>query len=160
MDNYIQYKTYNACLSANDDVVIIDTIDLDDVTASNPKNDVSQLSSNFNVSTLTKHQWHECCHQCVKFEDKINIKLDFYTIFQRPLLVGWTRHLNDKKISYQSPCGVIFHKIHDVEIYLMKTDSKLRVDCFEFSKNVIIDVKEEIDDNSNTKVSFQFRVVE
>lgn len=128
LDNMIHYKTYTTCLSANDDVVMIDFVETPNKSTEEvmpvltPKCDLIMPSK------------HDCCHLCVRLEDMPQIKIEEYGAFQRPLLTGWKRFGKEKKF-YAAPCGVFLHSLNDVDRFLFLTDSKLRIDCFDFSKD-------------------------
>lgn len=128
LDNIIQFKTYNTSLSANDDVVMFDFVHKPDDEPN--KNYIEPPS--VPVIGLTRSTKHDCCHSCVRSEDKFS-KIEQYPALLRPILLGWKRSL-DKRY-YVAPCGKSLHSLNDVDKFLFLTDSKLRIDCFDFSKN-------------------------
>lgn len=67
---------------------------------------------------------HECSHECVKIEDSTDIEK--FSLFHRPLSVGFKRD----QTKYKAPCGLPLKKYGSIRDYLMKTDSKLRLDSF------------------------------
>ena len=86
---------------------------------------------------MSRHLQTECHHLCVGLENKIS-NLGQYSAFQRPLLTGWKRYGSDRKF-YQAPCGVFFHTLNEIDKFLFMTDSKLRIDCFDLSKDCNIE---------------------
>lgn len=86
---------------------------------------------------IPRHMQTECHHLCLGLENKIS-NLEQYSAFQRPLLTGWKRYGSDRKF-YQAPCGVFFHSLNEIDKFLFMTDSKLRIDCFDLSKDCNIE---------------------
>lgn len=127
LDNLIHFKTYNACVTdLSDDVVLLDL----------PESEYMGTSSTKIVSTPSlgsRPAPHECSHQCVKQEDENDVNLDQYTAFQRPILTGWYRFGSNQQY-YRTPCGRYLYSIKQIDDYLLKTNSKLRIDCFDLNK--------------------------
>lgn len=136
LDKIIRFKTYKACRSANDDVVMMNFVEI-------PSNEpirnetvplvIPKLSINLSAK-------HDCCHLCVSLEDKIGRNLEQYMAFQRPLLTGWKRFGHDKKY-YVAPCGFRLDTLNEIDKFLFMTDSKLRIDCFDLSKDCDIPMR-------------------
>lgn len=60
------------------------------------------------------------------------------SVFQRPFLEGWQRKGN-QHIFYQAPNkGRCFHNLNEIGMYLDDTNSRLRIDCFDLSRDVKI----------------------
>lgn len=154
MDDLIKFKTFKACLSASDDVVLIDPVD-----ASTSDGTKFERKSN-NVVPVTApvpptQKYHKCRHECVQLEDKK--KVDDYGVLQRPLALGWQRSLDNKgKVVYHTPCGQLLSSIPSVERFLWKTKSNLKLNSFEFNKNckVILDDTTTAKDTAKSKVRF------
>lgn len=147
LDNIIDIKKYNACLSASHDVVVVDLIELDDETApeasTNDSNGHAQSTlSNLNVKPNQPTK-HSCGPSCLD-PDESEIDIEKYSAFQRPLLlnwerVGWQRGAGAKKRFYRAPCGVELYSYGAIEDYLIKTDSKLRIDCFVLDAKIMVE---------------------
>ncbi|XP_055311987.1 histone-lysine N-methyltransferase SETDB1-B-like [Sitodiplosis mosellana] len=157
LDGFISYKTYKACLSANDDVVMFDFVETEDKSNEKPtENEIVPITSpKFDVIRTVNH---DCDYRCVSLADKIKLKeygginLDQYGAFLRPLLTGWTRHGSDKKF-YRAPCGSCFHSLSEIDKVLFQTDSKLRIDCFDLSKDCAI-----VKQGANSKVEDKYDI--
>lgn len=126
LDNIINFQTYTACRTA--DVIMVDPFEQPD--------DRCEDNATFEpISTVNQCNGHavkelDCSHDCVRSED--SVKLKQIGLFRRPILCGWKRHSR----SYQTPCGLNLHSYQEIGEYLMATKSKLRIDCFDFSRNI------------------------
>lgn len=136
LDNMIEYKTYKTRLSANDDVVMFDFVETLDKSAKDPNRNENTPLSKLKMDIVMPPK-HDCSHLCVKLEDgpEIDIKLKQLSAFQKPLLTDWKvkRFENEKKY-YVAPCGVSLNTLDAVDKFLFLTDSKLRIDCFDYSQ--------------------------
>lgn len=124
----IDFKTYNACaIDTSDDVIILDSID------SEPASSVKVASAaSLGHGRLTPH---ECSPSCVEYEDTANLNLDQYTAFQRPIVAGWHRFGSGASPRYyRTPCLRYLYSMGQIDEYLLKTNSKLRIDCFDLTK--------------------------
>ncbi|XP_031638664.1 histone-lysine N-methyltransferase met-2-like [Contarinia nasturtii] len=128
LDDLIDFKTFKTCLSAADDIVLIDPVDEPEET----NVEIDEIGPATASRATKAPKTHKCSHECVQFEDKI--KLGDYSILQRPFATGWHRNVN-KKVIYRAPCGLSLQNIKSVHKYLTNTDSKLNVNSFEFNKN-------------------------
>lgn len=79
---------------------------------------------------------HECNHDCVWLEER-NPPIESYSLFHRPLAVGFKRIDKNpaKRPFYIAPCGLRLTCYDAIRTYLLKTNSKLRIDSFTFFKN-------------------------
>lgn len=88
---------------------------------------------------------HECNHHCVWLED---IKpIETFSLFHRPLAVGFKRHIDKKQPFYTSPCGRRLTTYQIIRTYLLKINSKLRIDSFSLEKN--------FDPSENRQLTYQ-----
>lgn len=143
LDNMIDLKSYNTCLSADNEVVVVDLIDPGDgtesETISNDSSTHKQSTQNVNGKKSSKHT---CTPDCLRMNDQMNennTDLGKYSAFERPLLVGWTR-VGIKKVSYRTPCGIVRCSYKDIYEYLDATMSKLRIDCFNLDAKIRIEL--------------------
>lgn len=143
LDNVINFKRYSTCLSANDDIVAIDVVEPKDLERLKNFHLQKATNSPALVTSPGMHHQHECSHACVSHEDSCDFKnMAPHSVFQRPLIMHWKivrkgNHSNQKKF-YQAPCGVYLESLNDIDKYLAKTDSKLRIDWFDLNKNIKI----------------------
>lgn len=85
------------------------------------------------------YRLHKCSNECVKDAEKGGIpdrSKPNATMLVRPMLMGWERKMDDKKIVYTTPCGLIRGRMCDVNWYLVSTKSSLSIDCFTFDVHV------------------------
>lgn len=147
LDHFINIKKYSTCLSANDDIVAIDVVEANG-TLERPlsvKNFHLQKATNSPalVKSPGMHNQHKCSHECVRHEDSCDFKkIASHSVYQRPLIMHWKilrkgNRSNQKKF-YQTPCGIDLYSLNDIDKYLAKTDSKLRIDWFDLNKNIKI----------------------
>lgn len=126
LDSIVDYQTYTACRTA--DVIMVEPFEEplcnDDATL------MLQSISNPNQYNGRAIEQHECSHDCVRSEDCV--KLEKSGLFQRPILCGWKR----RNRFYQTPCGLHLYSYKEIDEYLMETESKLRIDCFDLNKNI------------------------
>lgn len=142
-DGEIQFKTYQACLSARicDDVTVIDLVEPDDDSPQSSSQ--SQASLNINLdSEVDDFQpvTHTCGPPCIRENGRVNeddVDIERYSALQRPMLVGWAR-LGKKPKYYRAPCGIDLRSYKDIDKYLAVTNSKLRIDCFDRNELVQI----------------------
>lgn len=127
LDNLINYKIYNACITGtSDDVIILDSVE------SKPMGTTSETIASIPLSRVVRSSPHEYSHICVEYEDKAGWNLNEYTAFQSPILAGWHRFGSGaSQRYYRTPCMRYLHTIGQIDEYLLKTNSKLRIDCFD-----------------------------
>lgn len=125
LDGIIEFKTYTACRTA--DVVMVDPFEI--VQVDNDA-EVAEAISTINQNDNRTVKEHNCGHECVRSEDMVN--LESFGLFRRPILAGWKRSTR----LYQAPCGLRLCSYADIMDYLMKTKSKLHINCFDFSKSI------------------------
>lgn len=140
LDNEIEFKTYQTCLSAADDITVIDLLEPDEEIHEQelPIDVLSDLNVNREQNRTMKH---ECGPKCVRSNgrpNEMNTDIERHAALQRPLMVGWSRALSNKTRFYRTPCGIKCYSYGEIDKYLMRTESKLRMDCFDLSKTVEI----------------------
>lgn len=89
---------------------------------------------------------HECDPDCLSLNEQTD-KIEKYTALMRPGMVGWTRNIDKERSYYCTPCGKNLRTYNDIHKYLVKTNSKLRIDCFELNPKInlptiSLDIKE------------------
>lgn len=139
VDKIIDYKTYNTCLSIDNDNEVIETIDLIDDDSTDDESLLFQAITSRTVSLK-----HKCSHKCVELKNGKQRQLQKFSALQRPLLTGWKR-LGRIHRYYTAPCGKNLKTMYNIDQFLLKTNSKLRIDSFDLSKNCIIH-KETVND--------------
>lgn len=72
---------------------------------------------------------HECSHDCVKDEDGIDFDVEGLSLFHRPLAIGFKK-ISTGRVCFMAPCGRKLNTYQQIRDYLMKTNSKLRIDSF------------------------------
>lgn len=153
-DDKIQFKTYHTCLSANDDIAVIDLLEPDVVVMEQEQEQELAMNivtdSNANGMQLIKH---DCGPECVRLNE-CDVNIERYTAHQRPMMVGWSRS-GERTLFYQAPCRVKLRSYNEIDKYLAKTNSKLRIDCFELSKNIPLPIILKEVDNANANVSLE-----
>lgn len=137
LDNEIEFKTYQTCLSACDDIAVIDLLEPDDDVQEQqlPLDVLSDLNVNRKQQRTVKH---DCGPECVRLNGKpneMNTNIERHAALQRPLMIGWSRSVKKTRY-YRTPCGIKLYSYSEIDKYLMKTNSKLRMDCFDLSKSV------------------------
>lgn len=158
LDNMIDLKTYNPCLSAeiDDEVVIVDLIDPDNESESETSsNDDKSHEQSTRHSNGQRPKKHKCGPKCLRANHKINennVDIEKYSAFERPLLVGWKRIVNNQ-IFYQTPCGIVRRSLESIDKYLKVTDSKLRIDCFNLDANIRVELPKECPPSGTVNVS-------
>lgn len=131
-DKLIGIKSYSTSLSVNDDVLVIDLVEPDD---DNTENEQPNLNSKKKRKIKRKHT---CDPKCLRVQEDDEILK--YTALQRPLIAGWVREVVDeaKRAYYKAPCGEELRTYNEIHKYLTTTESKLRIDCFSFDKQIEI----------------------
>lgn len=137
LDNEIEYKTYQTCLSACDDVTVIDLLEpVEEVQEQQlPMDVLSDFNANHGQRRTSKH---DCGPECVRLDghpNEMNTSIERHAALQRPLMVGWLRSVARTKF-YCTPCGIKLYSYGEIDKYLVKTESKLRMDCFDLSTRV------------------------
>lgn len=151
-DDKIQFKTYHTCLSANDDIAVIDLLEPDvDPEQELAMNNLTDFDAN--AKQLVKH---DCDPECVRLNE-CDVNVESYTALQRPMMVGWSRS-GDRSKYYQAPCSVKLRSYNEIDKYLAKTKSKLRIDCFELSKNVSLPLIPKEINNANANANANVRL--
>lgn len=152
LDSIMDFRTYTACRTA--DVIMIEPSSSDqqrdDATNMHEHLSAMNRSNQVNYSNGRAAEQHDCSHECVRFEDGVN--LTKFVSFRRPILCGefffrshiwnfftftiiipgWERFGR----SYRTPCKLNLDSYEDICDYLEETQSKLRIDCFDFSRDV------------------------
>lgn len=141
-DSLTDLKTYKACLDPNNHIPIVEKIDPREELKhkSERKDSCDDLPHIFTSMNNIQPAEHECGPECLFLNDQkgeSNTDIERYGALLRPLITGWARFGKLRKF-YRSPCGVTFRSYRELEDYLMRTNSKLRMNCFDFSKNVNI----------------------
>lgn len=132
LDEYIICKTYKPCRSA--DIVVIDSIDEKDVA-------IPSLS----YQNGRAADGHFCTSECVREREEF-VNFDENKKYLWPLWSGWfigmAPTLNPREpLFYRTPCDIPLYTVSAIEAYLVKTESKLTIDCFDLGKNIIIKVR-------------------
>lgn len=128
MDNFIDFETYSACRTA--DVIMVDPCDQqNDPHEDNSTTMIRPYSAMFPIDGREAKE-HTCGHYCVRSE--FNVNLTKISLFRRPIVCGWKRNGR----YYRTPCGLDLYSYRDIAEYLAKTQSKLRIDSFDFSKTI------------------------
>lgn len=78
---------------------------------------------------------HTCNSECVQAGENHPAILE-YAPLDRPLLSGWRRKQLSGKIEYTTPCGRLYKRINAILGYLMKTNSRLTIDCFSLEEDL------------------------
>lgn len=71
---------------------------------------------------------HECYHGCIATEGKISIEK--FSLFHRPLAVGFEHKMRSKSSYYISPCGCQLRTYSAIREYLANVNSVLHIDSF------------------------------
>lgn len=127
LDGIIDIQTYPLCRT--DDLIFLDTCDQIDGTVAQASATTSTMNQ-CNNHTVTRHK---CSPECVRSEDGVD--LEKIALFRRPIVCGWKRTNVRYGRMYQAPCGFEMKSIPEVMDYLTRTESKLRIDSFDFLKN-------------------------
>lgn len=128
LDNIIAFRTYTPCRTA--DVIMVDPCEQLNDRCEDDAMHPSESIPRVNHSNDRAIKEHDCSHDCVRSED--SVKLKKIGLFRRPILCGWERHSR----FYQTPCGRHLHSYQEIDEYLVETESKLRIDCFDLSRNI------------------------
>lgn len=135
LDNVISFRTYTACRTA--DVIMIEpSSSPNDRQGDRCENNNTNMFEYFSALNHCNHsngrgvKQHDCSHDCVQFEDSVN--LTKCALFRRPILCGWKRL--DR--NYQAPCGLDLFSYQEIDEYLTETSSKLRIDSFDLSRDI------------------------
>lgn len=128
LDNIIDFETYSTCRTS--DVIMVDSCEQVDGCEDNTSNGLEPNSNMHQCNGRAARKKHNCSHECVRFED--GLKLENFGLFRRPILCGWERHSR----FYRTPCGLCLYSDAEINDYLTETKSKLRIDSFDFSKNI------------------------
>lgn len=79
---------------------------------------------------------HECSSRCSAFNSK-GVNLKKYGPLALPMIMGWTRMVTKRIVSYTAPCGKIRRNIESIRKYLQDTKCKLLdVDNFSYEHDV------------------------
>lgn len=146
LDSIIDFQTYTACRTA--EVIIIHPYEPPDDRCDDDATRIIEPISAMNQYNGLAVKEHICSHDCVRLED--TVKLKKIGLFRRPILCGWVRHSR----FYQTPCGLNLHSYQEIDDYLMETESKLQINCFDFSRS--IDPSENCSQVIKGTVSFPF----
>lgn len=128
LDRVIEFKTYSACRT--DDVILVDTRNQHDDQSDRSEDSAAPLPDSTSNVNDGNGRRHKCSPACVLSE--IGLKWEHIDSFRRPILCGWKRNGQ----YYRTPCGLNLYSLSDIHKYLAKTGSKLRIDCFDFTKNI------------------------
>lgn len=118
LDNLIRFKRYMPFQSARDDILLIDTTRSDPVATPQLASDVRPPKNAAENSSA----------------QQVALKIQSTDAFQRPMLMGWSRKGKDN-IFYKTPDGSrCLHTLKEIDEYLARSNSELRIDCFDLSK--------------------------
>ncbi|XP_031626474.1 histone-lysine N-methyltransferase eggless-like [Contarinia nasturtii] len=134
-DKLINYKTYKTCLRATNDILNFELINpVAEPKKSRGAKKKYRSSLSFDA-TGVQPVTHECGPQCLRINEQTDVNgidIKMYSAFQRPIMTGWMR----EKSLYKTPCGIILRNYHAIHRYLVRTNSKLNIDCFELNANI------------------------